>query len=81
MSSFLSSPKSSAVSSWVAKRRDAETQAEKLKIRQEELNANLEEIRARVDIDYNFYSEGAVTFFEKKQARNNSNRLLDLSEI
>ncbi|MBD2255823.1 hypothetical protein [Nostoc parmelioides] len=51
-----------------AERRNAEN-------RQGELNSRLEEIRARVDIDYNLYSEGAVTFLQKKQSRNNSNRL------
>lgn len=59
-----------------AKRRNAEEKTEELENRQKELNANLEEIRARVDIDYNFYYEGAVTFLSKKQARNDSNRLL-----
>jgi hypothetical protein len=59
-----------------AERRKAETQVENLENRQKELSVTLEEIRSTIDIDYNFYYEGAATFLDKKQLRNNSNRLL-----
>lgn len=44
-----------------ADRRNAETQLQLVKNRQDELSANLEEIRGRIEIDSNFYFEGAAT--------------------
>ena len=58
-----------------AERRSAEAELEDSKERQEELSANLEEIRGRVEIDYNFYFEGAATTGNKIMESTNTSRL------
>jgi hypothetical protein len=58
-----------------AERRNTEAQLEKFRKRQNELSANLEEIKGRVEIDYNFYFEGAGTTGKKIMASNSLNRV------
>ena len=59
-----------------AESRNFEAQLEDSKKRQEELNTNLEEIRGRVEIDYNFYFEGAATTGKKFSESDNSSKLI-----
>ncbi|MDM9382576.1 hypothetical protein QUB80_17900 [Chlorogloeopsis sp. ULAP01] len=56
-------------------RRNAETQLQKIKNRQDELSANLEEIRGRIDIDFNSYFEGAATTPKKFMESNSLNSM------
>lgn len=58
-----------------AERRTAEAKLEDSEQRQQELAANLEELRGRVDLDYNFYFEGAGTTGRKFMESNNLQRV------
>lgn len=58
-----------------AERRNAEAQLEKSEKRREEISANLEEIRGKVEVDYNFYFEGAATTGKKIMESNTLSRI------